>query len=626
MGEAKKTASSKVWTLAGEACVPTALSPGEEQVFQDSAANILKPVGEDRAAFSPKAFSKAAEQAARAAAGFFFQHFDGKYTRTDVAGALGAAAAFSAPVNRHRLDSMSYPLGAALWMLDYAAQSGQEAACAALLPPAGDPGAPLPAGEDFFHPQERILALTAVFRNRDRESRETFQRLWDLVDPETAAALRTQFKEVLLDFAGRFLEVSTRVKPPAAEPPRPNPSFSVSPLEWDLPEEDVRSPAKEYPALWFLMQSTLLVGQPQEEIRKTLYYRRSSDLMEGFRIQSEPCALCAAYLLLEREGDLLARLNLFTAAALTCAERHLPWGGGEVSAPPAVSQEGEPDYRLCCALRPPEEEGSFLPCAGEKAGTLLSENQLFYLATGRFPPRNQVPSSRLAAWLEQQGLPPERAQALTWSAWSLSLKPSSSQLPPPSIIPADIPAETPPEVPPPEKNGETAAQDPAQARQIKELRLALYEAERQARLLQEQLQNVQEESRQDRAELSRLREALFTLKAQEGQPEDETETEISFPWPVKRRIVVFGGHETWRKAIRPMLPGVRFIDREMLPDLNTVKTADAVWIQSNALSHKFYYRVIDVVRKEGVPVRYFTTASARKCAEQLVLDELSAEE
>ena len=57
-----------------------------------------------------------------------------------------------------------------------------------------------------------------------------------------------------------------------------------------------------------------------------------------------------------------------------------------------------------------------------------------------------------------------------------------------------------------------------------------------------------------------------------------------------------------------------------------MKTADAVWIQSNALSHKFYYRVIDVVRKEGVPVRYFTTASARKCAEQLVLDELSAEE
>jgi hypothetical protein len=46
-----------------------------------------------------------------------------------------------------------------------------------------------------------------------------------------------------------------------------------------------------------------------------------------------------------------------------------------------------------------------------------------------------------------------------------------------------------------------------------------------------------------------------------------------------------------------------------------------VWIQSNAISHRQYYAIIDEVRKIGVPVRYFLYASARKCAEQVVLDE-----
>ena len=88
--------------------------------------------------------------------------------------------------------------------------------------------------------------------------------------------------------------------------------------------------------------------------------------------------------------------------------------------------------------------------------------------------------------------------------------------------------------------------------------------------------------------------------------------------------MVFGGHDTWRKAIRPMLPDIRFFDREMLPDINAVKGADAVWIQPNALSHPFYYRVIDMARKENIPIRYFGFASARKCAEQLAVDEMAS--
>ena len=73
-----------------------------------------------------------------------------------------------------------------------------------------------------------------------------------------------------------------------------------------------------------------------------------------------------------------------------------------------------------------------------------------------------------------------------------------------------------------------------------------------------------------------------------------------------------------------MLPSVRFFDREAIPDVNTVKNADVVWIQANAMPHKLYYKIINAARKDNIPVRYFGYAGARKCAEQLVMDELSA--
>ena len=60
-----------------------------------------------------------------------------------------------------------------------------------------------------------------------------------------------------------------------------------------------------------------------------------------------------------------------------------------------------------------------------------------------------------------------------------------------------------------------------------------------------------------------------------------------------------------------------------LPDLNAIRGADVVWIQPNALSHKYYYRIIDAARKNDIQVRYFGFASAKKCAGQLSLDELA---
>ena len=162
-------------------------------------------------------------------------------------------------------------------------------------------------------------------------------------------------------------------------------------------------------------------------------------------------------------------------------------------------------------------------------------------------------------------------------------------------------------------------------RQIKEMRHALHDAERVAKQLQDRLLETERQAKSDHNELTQLRDTLFWIRSGE-ESEDAEEVSVELPCQVRRRVLTFGGHDTWRKAIKPLLPGVRFVDRETLPDISALKTADVIWIQPNAISHKFYYRIIDTARKNGIPVRYFGFASARKCAEQLVTDELSTME
>lgn len=74
------------------------------------------------------------------------------------------------------------------------------------------------------------------------------------------------------------------------------------------------------------------------------------------------------------------------------------------------------------------------------------------------------------------------------------------------------------------------------------------------------------------------------------------------------------------------LPGVRFCDRDTMPVINTIRGADMVWLQVNAMSHNYYYRVIDICRKDNVPIRYFGSGSAKRCAVQLVKEELAAQD
>lgn len=137
-----------------------------------------------------------------------------------------------------------------------------------------------------------------------------------------------------------------------------------------------------------------------------------------------------------------------------------------------------------------------------------------------------------------------------------------------------------------------------------QLKSCLYEAEKQARDSRKLQDSMEQQAKLDRQELADLRELVF--HQQENLYFDETPApDISFPYNTKRKIVVFGGHETWAKEMKPKLPNVRFIDREMVPNVDIIRRADTIWIQTNAIAHPFYYKITDEARKYGIPVRYF---------------------
>lgn len=162
--------------------------------------------------------------------------------------------------------------------------------------------------------------------------------------------------------------------------------------------------------------------------------------------------------------------------------------------------------------------------------------------------------------------------------------------------------------------------------EIKRMKRGLYEAEKASREAQTEIAALQQKSKEEKQELADLREIVFR---QENEIEEATETEsdISLPYEVQARTVVFGGHDTWAKAIKPMLTGkIRFVDRAMQPNADLIRRASVVWLQSNSMSHHTYYAIMNIVRANNIPLRYFTFASAEKCALQLAeADRFSGE-
>lgn len=122
-------------------------------------------------------------------------------------------------------------------------------------------------------------------------------------------------------------------------------------------------------------------------------------------------------------------------------------------------------------------------------------------------------------------------------------------------------------------------------------------------------------------EMDSLRNLVFAL--QEGRFVEETEVEgVLFPYNIRKQIAILGGNDDWIKEIESMLENVLFVERTEDPDVQKLTYCNAIWVQTNTMSHSTYDKVIEHARRFGIPVRYFTYASAVKCAEQLAVYDM----
>lgn len=89
-----------------------------------------------------------------------------------------------------------------------------------------------------------------------------------------------------------------------------------------------------------------------------------------------------------------------------------------------------------------------------------------------------------------------------------------------------------------------------------------------------------------------------------------------------KKICVFGGHQSWLKFVKEKFIGARFFTGD-IHSIDVIRNADEIWIQSNAISHSFYGKVLDAARAYKIPVIYFRYAGTKKCIEQVILKGMS---
>lgn len=321
---------------------------------------------------------------------------------------------------------------------------------------------------------------------------------------------------------------------------------------------------------------------------------------------------CFAFLYLADHDDDFIWLNYIAAFLVSQVAASLPWNTGTNTAQ-AMKTEDRVQATLDGSVIPSSIfPNSFKPVYEEKGadGKLYptSLSGLIYKKTSVLLPSYALDADTLSESLRESGVDEDTASKAASTVATLAL--AARQY--------DLPEETEDAV---SKEQLQAAMD--ETRKLKEelatVKKQLHTAEAALKKGKEQIEEETEAFRRERQELHDLRELVFTLTNNNIPEGKEADSEIEFPYHTKKKLLVFGGHPAWLRTIKPMLPEVRFIDG--IPSTEQVKGAEVIWLQTGYMSHKTFYKIIDIARAKNIPVRYFTSTSAAKCAEQLVMDE-----
>lgn len=252
----------------------------------------------------------------------------------------------------------------------------------------------------------------------------------------------------------------------------------------------------------------------------------------------------------------------------------------------------------------------------EEEAELYNLSQIMFEATGCIMPRKLDRYHPALKVLDQYGITGKRALHPLLYCMSL-LGEGKHQSGPVPLHHTDFGIEPEAQEEIPEQSVEDMQAEIKRLRaEVKDLRQQAYESSREVRDEKIRYEVLAQKAANDAQELHDLRELIFNLQDEEVSSRS-VNLSVAFPFRTTKKIIVFGGTEAWTKEMRLKLPDVTFVDRTTMPNSEMVKRAEAVWIQTNALQHSHFYKIIEDVRKYNISLRYFSSAGVTKSAEQL---------
>lgn len=391
----------------------------------------------------------------------------------------------------------------------------------------------------------------------------------------------------------------------------------------------------------FSVMAPLIPGMPYEIVERDLG-QEIADAFQKFDV-GDPFEICFGYLCLLESGSDIPWLYCPANVILKAAARKLPWcerpmTDEELDEMDQAEEDTTPyDYEqnpLQKSLYDLQYLDSFhcLPEGTPNPKNKVNLAQLVYSASGVVMPRTVLDEGTLRRDYLRAGVNPELAQALELYSELAENATNRAGDVVSDLLSWDyqrlmqqlgLTGKT---------VNETETEMTKLREELRETREKLKALQKENHLLEQDAnknrkaaEQTREEAEMEHRELLDLRELIYNLENGEEETEEVSDPAVSFPYVTKKRTVVFGGHDTWSKAIRPMLPGVTFIPRGQNPNAEMIRGADVVWLQANAMAHKDFYKIMNVARAHRVPIRYFGFASASKCAAQLAKADMKEE-
>ena len=572
-------------------------------------------------------------------------------------------------------DEENYTLAAALWILEELRRTGKLHEAYSYLPDSMMKVEDVYIPIDFYHPcyeQDLIQSVAYVIsdRNAGGETAKEFQGLMNLLNRERVKEAAERFKQLQWDVIGRFMKAEEYYDRKSMSMMRELRNLVTPNALLVNRREGVEFEAQKLEdALEILQDERRLFGLTLASYlgadhKRILESRELGRIMEGFCID-DPYEVCFALTYLRGTGDEAAWLMKASASVLKAACSLLPWHENEEMSDEELealyegmpfdrgngwldtrvkepvdyyhSQGGKPNlaqciFRLCrgvvpTGLHPFQAERESMKAAGEEHADLIADwADILFLSSFKARAANLE-----RGWYDQgddedeegEGEEPQEPEQEKKTIeglggyWGKVAEAQGEQV-----------RQTGPgrSAKSPEKTEKAKPQDEDLARQLEQAKREMKSLKKALSILQHdtdaELARTAHELktlRMEHRELADLRELVFNTQNAEPAAEKITE-KITYPYATKKRTIVFGGHESFLKVIKPMLPTVRFVDVENYafnPEL--VKNADVVWVQNNRISHTQYWNILKITRQQGIQLRYFAYSSAEKCAEQLVM-------